>query len=214
MARARAFSCYALTVTYGQLHRCELAAAQRVAAALHVVEHRVVDVDLASLATSALTSPHVAIPKHRTVEEIGRRGDVPNTYVPARNTVMLALGLAWAETLAAFDLFVGFNVLDSSGYPDCRPEFVAAFEALANVGTRAGDTGVGRFRIHAPLIEMRKAEIIRVGVNLGLDYGMTHSCYDPPAAELACGACDACLLRARGFREAGIADPTRYNPTA
>jgi 7-cyano-7-deazaguanine synthase len=169
----------------------------------------VVTLDLAPLATSALTTPGLAVPKDRDLAEIGRPGDVPVTYVPARNTVLLGLALAWAESLGARDLFLGVNVLDASGYPDCRPEFVTAFEALANVATRAG-AGGQRFRVHAPLIAWSKAEIIARGLALGVDYAMTHSCYDPAADGAACGRCDACALRRKGFREAGVADPTRY----
>ena len=205
IARSQGFACHALTVRYGQLHAVEVEASRRVAAALGAAQHRVVELDLAPLAASALTRADVAIPKDRSLDEIGAPGDVPATYVPARNTVLLALALAWAETLGARDLFVGVNVLDASGYPDCRPEFVRAFEALANVATRAGG-----FRVHAPLIEMTKAEIIRAGLALGVDYGITHSCYDPSAEGGACGRCDACALRRKGFADAGIADPTRY----
>jgi 7-cyano-7-deazaguanine synthase len=179
-----------------------------VAAALGVAEHRIVEVDLRPLAASALTGAG-AVPKDRPLSEIGARDDVPETYVPARNTILLGLALAWAETLDARDLFIGVNVLDASGYPDCRPAFVDAFEALANVATRAGTSGTERLRVHAPLIELTKAEIIRRGVELGVDYALTHSCYDPTPTGTACGRCDACLLRARGFREAGIPDPTR-----
>ncbi len=204
VARSQGFACHALTVRYGQLHAVELEAAARVAASLGAVEHRVVDVDLSSLAASALTRRDVAVPKDRSLAEIGAPGDVPSTYVPARNTVLLALALAWAESLGARDLFVGVNVLDASGYPDCRPEFVRAFEALAQVATRAGG-----FRVHAPLIELTKAEIIRLGTSLGVEYGLTHSCYDPVGG-LACGRCDACALRRKGFVEAGVPDPTRY----
>ena len=204
VARSRGFDCYALTVKYGQLHAVELDAARRVAAQIGVLEHRIIDIDLAQLAASALTSAGVAIPKDRPLSEIGAPGDVPPTYVPARNTVLLALALAWAESLGAHDLFVGVNVLDASGYPDCRPEFIRAFEALAQVATRAGG-----FHVHAPLIELTKAEIIRLGTKLGVDYALTHSCYDPKGAA-ACGRCDACLLRKKGFAEAGISDPTRY----
>jgi 7-cyano-7-deazaguanine synthase len=204
VARDRGFDCYALTVRYGQLHAVELEAARRVAQALGVHDHRVVDIDLSPLAASALTTPGIAVPKDRPLAEIGAPGDVPSTYVPARNTVLLALALAWAETLGARDIFVGVNVLDASGYPDCRPEFVRAFEALAQVATRAGG-----FHIHAPLIELTKAEIIRLGTTLGVDYGLTHSCYDPVNG-LACGRCDACALRKKGFAEAGVPDPTRY----
>src|SRR5438445_705552 len=174
VARSEGYTCHALTVRYGQLHAVELEAAMRVARAFGV-EHRVADVDL-SFARSALTSPDVAVPKDRSLADIGAPGDVPATYVPARNTVLLSVALAWAETLGAHDLFVGVNVLDASGYPDCRPEFVRAFEALAQVATRAGG-----FHVHAPLIAMTKADIIRAGLALGVDYAITHSCYDPVA---------------------------------
>lgn len=210
IAREQGFLCHALTVAYGQLHRCEIEAAARVAAALGAAEHRVLELDLAPLARSALTSPGVAVPKNRSLAEIGAPGDVPATYVPARNTVLLSLALAWAETLGAFDLFIGVNVLDASGYPDCRPEFVRAFEELAGVATRSGADGGGRFRVHAPLISLRKADIIRRGIELGVEYAITHSCYDPDATGAACGGCDACILRAKGFAEAGVPDPTRY----
>src|SRR5690349_4871769 len=174
IARAEGHECFALTVKYGQLHQVELDAAARVAAALGAREHRVVAVDLSPIAVSALTSSAISVPKDRSLDEIGAPGDVPSTYVPARNTVLLSLALAWAETLRAQDIYVGVNVLDASGYPDCRPEFVRAFEALAQVATRSGG-----FRIHAPLIEMTKAQIIERGISLGVDYAMTHSCYDP-----------------------------------
>ena len=204
VARSRGFDCYALTVKYGQLHEVELEAARRVAARGGVREHRVVEVDLSPLAASALTRREVAVPKDRALAEIGAPGDVPVTYVPARNTVLLSLALAWAESLGAKDLFVGVNVLDASGYPDCRPEFVRAFQALAQVATRSGG-----FTVHAPLIELTKADIIKLGTSLGVDYGATHSCYDPIGGA-ACGRCDACALRKKGFAEAGIPDPTRY----
>ena len=204
VARSQGFTCHALTVRYGQLHEVELDAARRAAAALGAAEHRVVDVDLSPIAHSALTDRAIAVPKDRPLAEIGAPGDVPATYVPARNTVLLALALAWAESLGARDLFVGVNVLDASGYPDCRPEFVRAFEALAQVATRSGG-----FHVHAPMIELTKAEIIRLGVSLGVDYAITHSCYDPQGG-LACGRCDACALRRKGFAEAGVPDPTRY----
>ena len=209
IARADGFDCYALTVKYGQLHACEVRAAARAAAAHGVVEHRVFELELDQLARSALTCAAVEVPKDRTLDEIGAPGDVPSTYVPARNTVLLALALSWAETLEARDLFVGVNVLDASGYPDCRPAFVQAFEALANVATRAGVDG-DRIRVHAPLIDMTKADIIRRGIELGVDYGQTHSCYAPAPDGAACGRCDACQLRRKGFAEAGVADPTRY----
>ncbi len=205
MAQAGGFTCHALTVRYGQLHRCEIDAAARVAARFGAAEHRVIELDLGPLARSALTSADLAVPKDRPHGDIGAPGDVPITYVPARNTVLLALALAWAETLGAHDLFVGVNVLDASGYPDCRPEFVRAFEALAQVATRSGG-----YRVHAPLIAMTKAEIIRAGLALGVDYGETHSCYDPTPDGGACGRCDACQLRRKGFADAGVADPTRY----
>lgn len=204
IARDSGHECYALTVRYGQLHQVELEAARKVAAALRVQDHRIVTVDLSALASSALTTAGIAVPKDRTLAEIGAEGDVPVTYVPARNTVLLSLALAWAESLQARDIYIGCNVLDASGYPDCRPEFVRAFEALAQVATRHGG-----FRIHAPLIELTKAEIIRLGTRLGVDYSMTHSCYDPQDGA-ACGRCDACALRRKGFGEAGVPDPTRY----
>jgi 7-cyano-7-deazaguanine synthase len=204
VARSRGHDCYALTVRYGQLHQIEVDAAARVAAALGVREHRVAAVELGPLATSALTSAAIAVPKDRPLSEIGAPGDVPATYVPARNTVLLSLALAWAESLGARDIFVGVNVLDASGYPDCRPVFVRAFEALAQVATRDGG-----YRIRAPLIELTKAQIIALGLQLGVDYAMTHSCYDPQGGA-ACGRCDACVLRRKGFAEAGVPDPTRY----
>jgi len=206
VARSRGFDCHALTVRYGQLHEVELAAAARVAAALGARDHRIVEVGLGALAISALTTAAIEVPKDRPLAEIGAPGDVPVTYVPARNTVLLALALAWAESLGARDLFLGINVLDASGYPDCRPEFVRAFEALAQVATRSGG-----FRVHAPLIELTKAQIIALGLTLGVDYAMTHSCYDPEDGA-ACGRCDACVLRRKGFTEAGVPDPTRYAP--
>ncbi|MDB4963473.1 MAG: exsB protein [Myxococcales bacterium] len=208
VARDAGFTCHALTVRYGQLHEVELDAARRVAAALGTpdrpIVHRIVEVDLSPLASSALTTAGIAVPKDRSLSEIGAPGDVPSTYVPARNTVLLSLALAWAESLGARDIFVGVNVLDASGYPDCRPEFIRAFEALAQVATRGGG-----FTIHAPLIELTKAGIIELGMRLGVDYSITHSCYDPIAGG-ACGRCDACALRKKGFAEAGVPDPTRY----
>jgi 7-cyano-7-deazaguanine synthase len=205
MARAAGFECYALTVRYGQLHQVEIDAARRAATAFAAKAHNIIEIDLSPLAASALTDRAIAVPKDRSLAEIGATGDVPSTYVPARNTVLLSLALAWAESLGARDIFVGVNVLDASGYPDCRPEFIAAFQALAQVATRAGG-----FTLHAPLIELTKAQIIERGVALGVDYSQTHSCYDPSAAGLACGRCDACALRRKGFVDAGIPDPTRY----
>jgi 7-cyano-7-deazaguanine synthase len=210
IARAEGFDVCALTVGYGQRHEVELAAARRVAAALEIRVHRFLAIDLAAFGGSALVGAG-SIPKDRPLAEIGAPGDVPATYVPARNTVLLGLALAWCEALGAADIFIGVNVLDASGYPDCRPEFVAAFERLANVATRAGTSGRA-LRVHAPLIAMTKAEIIRRGLELGVDYGLTHSCYDPAADGGACARCDACLLRKKGFAEAGVPDPTRYAP--
>jgi 7-cyano-7-deazaguanine synthase len=206
IARSRGFVCHALTVRYGQLHDVALAAAARVAAVLGA-DHHVVEVGLAPIAASALTTAGIAVPKDRSLDEIGAPGEIPVTYVPARNTVLLALALAWAESLGARDLFIGVNVLDASGYPDCRPAFIRAFEALAQVATRAGG-----FTVHAPLIDLTKAQIIALGQSLGVDYALTHSCYDPQGGA-ACGRCDACALRRKGFADAGVADPTRYAPT-
>ena len=205
-AKARGFDCHTLAVDYGQRHRVELAAARRVAQALGVADHREVRVDLTAIGGSALTAD-IPVPRHRDEAVMAR--EIPVTYVPARNTVFLGLALGLAETLAATDLVAGMNALDYSGYPDCRPEFVRAFESLANLATRAGAHGA-RFTVHTPLMALDKAGIIRLGVTLGVDYALTHSCYDPSPAGEACGACDSCRLRARGFREAGVADPTRY----
>jgi 7-cyano-7-deazaguanine synthase len=207
VAKARGFGVYALTVDYGQRHRAELERAAEVARNFGVAEHRTVRLDLRSIGGSALTA-EIAVPKDRTDEAIGR--GVPVTYVPARNTILLGVALGYAETLGAFDLFIGANVLDYSGYPDCRPEFLEAFERLADLATKAGVEGAGRFRVHAPLLKLTKAEIIREGMRLGVDYAMTLSCYDPDAAGRACGRCDSCLLRKKGFAEAGVPDPTTY----
>ena len=205
IARRDGFDCYALTIAYGQLHVIEIEAAKGAAGRHGAVAHQVLALDLAPLAASALTRPDIAMPKDRSLADIGAPGDVPSTYVPARNTVMLAVALAWAESIGAEAIFIGVNVLDASGYPDCRPEFVDAFQALAQVATRAGG-----IRIHAPLIRMTKAEIIRTGLELGVDYALTHSCYDPGQDGGACGHCDACALRAKGFADAAVPDPTRY----
>jgi len=195
---------FSLSFDYGQRHRQELAAAAGLAAAGGVREHRVIRIDLRQFGGSALTG-EAAVPKDRDDAEMSG-GSVPITYVPARNTIFLSYALAWAEVLEAADVFIGVNAIDYSGYPDCRPEFIEAFERAANLGTKFG----GRFVIHAPLIRMTKAEIIRRGATLGVDYGRTHSCYDPDESGAACGRCDSCLLRKRGFAEAGVADPTRY----
>jgi 7-cyano-7-deazaguanine synthase len=207
IARSAGYSLFALSVDYGQRHRFELEAAQRVAAVLGVVEHRVVEVDLRGFGGSALTAD-IDVPTHRSAEEMS--AGIPITYVPARNTVMLSLALGFAETRGAADIFIGVNAVDYSGYPDCRPEYIAAFERLANLATKAGVEGSSRFRIQAPLIELTKAEIIRRGVELGVDYGLTYSCYAPDATGASCGACDSCQLRLKGFAEAGLVDPARY----
>jgi 7-cyano-7-deazaguanine synthase len=207
VAKAQGFEVYALTVDYGQRHRVELDRAAEVARALGVAEHRTVRLDLRAVGGSALTD-EIAVPKDRADDAIGH--GVPVTYVPARNTILLGVALAYAETLGAFDLFIGANVLDYSGYPDCRPEFLAAFENLANLATKAGVEGAGRFRVHAPLLKLTKAEIIREGLRLGVDYAQTLSCYDPDAEGRACGRCDSCALRKKGFAEAGMPDPTVY----
>lgn len=207
VAGADGFDVYALSVDYGQRHRVELDRAAAVARALGVADHRTVAIDLRAVGGSALTAD-VAVPKDRPAADMGH--GVPVTYVPARNTILLGLALGYAETVGAFDLFIGANVLDYSGYPDCRPEFLAAFEGLANLATKAGTEGTGRFRVHAPLLKLTKAEIIREGVRLGVDYAETLSCYDPDAAGRACGRCDSCQLRRKGFAEAGVADPTAY----
>jgi 7-cyano-7-deazaguanine synthase len=201
-ARAQGFDCYALTVAYGQRHQSELEAARRVARALLAREHRVMQVDLAGIGGSALTDWSIALPEQP-------QPGIPVSYVPARNTMLLALALAWAEVLEARDLVVGVNRVDYSGYPDCRPEFIRSFETLAALATKAGIEGA-RFKVHAPLISMSKAEIIRSGVGLGVDYATTVSCYQADADGQACGRCDSCCLRREGFQAAGIADPTRY----
>ena len=209
IARRDGFDPHALSFRYGQRHAVELAAARRVADALGAVKHVVVPIDLSVFGGSALTAD-IAVPKDRADEEMSH--GIPVTYVPARNTVFLSIALAWAEVLGAFDIFVGVNAVDYSGYPDCRPEYVAAFEAMANLATRAGVEGAGRFRVRAPLLAMTKAEIIRAGLALGVDYSLTLSCYDPSPAGAPCRRCDACALRAKGFLEAGVPDPALDRP--
>jgi 7-cyano-7-deazaguanine synthase len=206
MAKAQGFELYALSVDYGQRHRFELDAARRVARWLGVRRHAIVAVDLAQFGASALTAS-IAVPKSRSADEMAT--GIPITYVPARNTVLLSLALAFAETLGAADIFLGVNAVDYSGYPDCRPEFIAAFERLANLATKAGVQGA-LFRIHAPLIRWTKAEIIRQGAELRVPYELTHSCYDPDLAGRSCGHCDACLLRKKGFQDVGLTDPVEY----
>lgn len=202
IARDQQFDCHALSFDYGQRHRVELQAARRVAASLGVLEHRLLSLDLGAIGGSALTDPAIAIPEQPTT-------GIPVTYVPARNTVFLALALAWAEVLGARDIFIGVNALDYSGYPDCRPAFIDAFERLANLATRAGIEG-DAFRVRAPLIALSKAQIIAHGMRLGVDFSLTVSCYQADADGVACGQCDSCRLRAAGFRQAGAPDPTRY----
>ncbi len=202
IARDQGYACHALSFDYGQRHSAELAAARRLAQTLGVVEHKVLSLDLGSIGGSALTDLAIDVPEQASE-------GIPVTYVPARNTVFLSLALGWAEVLGAMDIFIGVNAVDYSGYPDCRPEFIKAFENLANLATRAGVEGE-RFRIQAPLVHMSKAEIIRTGVALGLDYGLTLSCYQADEHGCACGQCDSCRLRAQGFAEAGVPDPTCY----
>ena len=205
IARHRGFEPCAITFRYGQRHAIELDAAKRIADAMGVAQRIEVAIDPAAFGGSALTTD-LAVPKKNSAEEVVAASGIPVTYVPARNTIFLAYALGWAETLGAQDLFLGVNALDYSGYPDCRPEYVAAFERLANLATKAGAEGVG-FRVHAPLIALSKGEIIRQGISLGVDYSLTRSCYDPTPDGFACGHCDSCLLRAKGFEENGLIDP-------
>ena len=209
IAQRQGFDVYALTFRYGQRHEIEIAAARRVASALHVSRHEVIDFDLRRFGGSALTD-EIAVPKDRTPAELA--SGIPVTYVPARNTIFLSFALAWAEVAGAADIFIGVTALDYSGYPDCRPEYVAAFQTMANLATKAGVEGRQRVRIHTPLIALSKREIILTGRSLGVDYALTASCYDPapPPGGEACGRCDACLLRLKGFAEAGVPDPIRY----
>jgi 7-cyano-7-deazaguanine synthase len=204
IARAEGFVPYAMSFDYGQRHAVELARARANALKVGAEEQKVVEIDLRKIGGSALTSS-LEVPKGRRIDET-----IPVTYVPARNTIFLSFALAWAEVLGAFDIYIGVNALDYSGYPDCRPEYIAAFETMANLATRAAVEGKGRCRIRTPLIALSKGEIIRWGLSLGVDYALTHSCYDPDPEGLACGECDSCLLRLKGFREAGVPDPVRY----
>jgi 7-cyano-7-deazaguanine synthase len=207
IAKSQGFELYSLSFFYGQRHRFELVAAEKVAQALGVVRHLVLNVDLSPIGGSALTDD-IAVPKGRNQTQMA--AEIPVTYVPARNTIFLSYALAWAEVLAASDIFIGVNAVDYSGYPDCRPEFIHAFERLANLATKAAVCDHITFRIHTPLVELSKADIIRRGISLGVDYALTHSCYDPSKKGLACGACDSCLLRKKGFADADIPDPTCY----
>ncbi len=207
VARSDGFQPYALTFRYGQRHSSEIECARRVSESADVEKHVIVDIDLRQFGGSALTD-EIAVPKGRTEAQMS--GPIPVTYVPARNTIFLSFALAWAEVLGAWDIYLGVNALDYSGYPDCRPEFVEAFERMANLATKAGVEGAGRMSIHTPLIHLSKAEIIRKGLELGVDYSLTSSCYDPSPSGEACGECDSCLLRLKGFREADSKDPIRY----
>ena len=205
-AKRDGFGCYCLSFDYGQRHQVELEAASRVSAALAAVAHKVIRIDLRTFGGSALTGD-IAVPKGRQSAEMS--ASIPVTYVPARNTVFLSIALAWAEVLGAGDIYLGVNAVDYSGYPDCRPEYIQAFERMANLATKAGVEQTTIFRLHTPLISLSKAGIIRLGVSLGVDYGLTHSCYDPVGTQ-ACGQCDSCLLRRAGFAEAGLVDPVEY----
>src|SRR5579863_1724348 len=206
-ARRAGFECYALSFDYGQRHHVELEAARRIAAALRAADHRVAKIDLRVFGHSALTDD-IPVPKGR--DEAAMNRAIPITYVPARNTIFLSFALAWAEVLECSDIFIGVNALDYSGYPDCRPEFIEAFERMANLATKAGVEGRTRVRIHTPLIELSKAGIVKLAAHLSVDFGLTHSCYDPGEGGAPCGQCDSCLLRRKGFEEAGHADPHAY----
>jgi 7-cyano-7-deazaguanine synthase len=208
IARSKDFECCALTFAYGQRHQREVEAAKKVARSLGVVEHRLININLADFGRSALTDPTIDVPRDRA--KLGDLHEIPSTYVPARNTIFLSYALAWAEVLDSFDIFIGVNATDYSGYPDCRAEFVAAFEKTANLATAAAVQGKGQYCIRTPIINMTKAEIILEGIKLGVDYSLTHSCYDPDEQGRSCGRCDSCRLRLKGFAEAGIEDPAEY----
>jgi len=207
IAKEEGYEIYSLSFNYGQRHSCELDAAKRVARVLGAQEHRIIDIDLGKIGGSALTDK-IDVPKARSESEM--KNEIPVTYVPARNTIFLSYALAWAEVLGASDIFMGVNAIDYSGYPDCRPEYIKAFENMANLAIKAAVEGKMKIHIRTPLIQMTKAEIIRRGVELGVDYRLTHSCYDPSPDGKACGQCDSCLIRKKGFREAGVTDPTEY----
>lgn len=208
IAQSEGFECYALTFRYGQRHSKEIEAAKSVAVSLGTVEHRIIDIDLGRFGGSSLTDSRIEVPKDRA--DLGTSSDIPPTYVPARNTVFLSYALAWAEVLGAFDIFIGVNSTDYSGYPDCRAEFISAFEKTANLATVAAVQSKGKFQIHTPIINMTKAEIIRTGTKLDVDFSLTHSCYDPDEKGRSCGRCDSCRLRQKGFAEAGLKDPIEY----
>ncbi len=208
IARSEGFQCYALTCLYGQRHHQEIKAAKKIAESLGAIEHRIMNIDLAQFGGSALTDPNTKVPKDRA--DLGNPAQIPPTYVPARNTIFLSYALAWAEVLGAFDIFIGVNTTDYSGYPDCRAEFISAFETTANLATAAAVQSKGRYHIHTPVINMTKGEIILAGTKLGVDYSLTHSCYDPDEQGRSCGRCDSCRLRLKGFAEAGLKDPIEY----
>jgi 7-cyano-7-deazaguanine synthase len=208
IARSEGFVCHALTFCYGQRHGREVDAAKKVARSLGAVEHRLIEIGLGAFGGSALTDSHIQVPKDRP--DLSESTDIPVTYVPARNTIFLSYALAWAEVLGAFDIFIGVNSTDYSGYPDCRAEFIAAFERMANLATAAAVQGKGRYEIHTPIIRMTKAQIIQEGTKLGVDYSLTHSCYDPDSRGRSCGRCDSCRLRLKGFAAVGLMDPIEY----
>jgi len=208
LARSEGFQLFALTFRYGQRHQREIEAASQVARSQGALEHRIIDIDLAGFGGSALTDRMIEVPKDRS--DLGKPNHIPSTYVPARNTIFLSYALAWAEVLNVFDIFIGVNCTDYSGYADCRPEFISAFEKLSNLATAAAVRRKGRYRIHTPIINMSKSEIILTGTKLGVDYSLTHSCYDPDEAGRSCGRCDSCRLRLKGFTEAGLKDPIEY----
>ncbi len=215
IAHSQGFECYALTFRYGQRHKREIEAAKKIAGSLGTIEHRipikVIGIDLAAFGGSALTDSTIEVPKDRA--DLGNHNQIPPTYVPARNTIFLSYALAWAEVLGTFDIFIGVNTTDYSGYPDCRAEFIAAFEKTANLATAAAVQRKGRYHIHTPIIDMTKAEIILTGTKLGVDFSLTHSCYDPDQQGRSCGRCDSCRLRLKGFAEAGLEDPIEYRIT-
>ncbi len=211
IARSEGYNCYALTFRYGQRHEIEVASAVRVAASAGVIEHRIIDIDLTGFGGSALTDPAIAVPKNRPDLEKKSESRIPVTYVPARNTIFLSYALAWAEVLEAENIFIGVNMTDYSGYPDCRSEFIAAFEKMANLATAAAVGRKAKYKIHTPIIDLTKARIIQRGTELGVDYSLTHSCYDPDEQGRSCGRCDSCRLRSKGFTEAELKDPLEYS---
>jgi len=211
IAHSQGFECYALTFRYGQRHKREIEAAKKIADSLGTIEHRIIDIDLTAFGGSALTDSTIEVPKDRA--DFGNHNQIPPTYVPARNTIFLSYALAWAEVLRVFDIFIGVNTTDYSGYPDCRSEFITAFEKTANLATAAAVEHKGRYKIHTPIIDMTKAEIILTGTKLGVDFSLTHSCYDPDQQGRSCCRCDSCKLRLKGFAEAGLEDPIEYRIT-